>query len=378
MEKREPGCRKRVAFFSGDITRGGGTERVGTLIANALKARGTYEIFMVSLTEGQEKTAFGLSETISRSALQERWITPGAGYIPVIFRLRRFVKQNGIDLLIDIDGVLDVLSLPVKWMTGVRVISWEHFNFFENMGTGYRGVIRRLAGRFADAIVTLTQMDRDFYLENLNIRHEVCAIHNPGDYLRCAVKKPRPFGKKELLSVGGLVPVKGFVRVPLIAQILKERYLSDFTWRIAGEGEERAAIEAEIRRRGVEEQVKLLGHVSDLAPLYENALVYVMTSEHEGLPMVLLEAKNFSLPAVSFDIRTGPSEIIEDGVGGCLISVSGDEQKDAQAMADAVGPLLLDEARYRSFEAHAGDHMEDFSTQTVVSQWEELLGRVLG
>ena len=93
--------------------------------------------------------------------------------------------------------------------------------------------------------------------------------------------------------------------------------------------------------------------------------------------MVLLEAKNFSLPAVSFDIRTGPSEIIEDGVGGCLIPVSGDDERDAQAMADAIGGLLTDEVRYRSFEAHAKDHMERFSMEQIAARWEELLARVL-
>ena len=376
MAKSSSGSGK-IAFFSGDITRSGGTERVGTLIANALAARGHYEIFMVSLTESGSETAFGLSGQIGRSAFSDHWILPGPGYVPVIFQLKRYVKRHGIDVLVDIDGVLDVLSLPVKWMTGVRVISWEHFNFYENMGTSYRHTIRRLAARFADAIVTLTEMDRQFYLDNLNIRHEICAIHNPADYLPGMEKPVRPFEKKRLLSVGALRCRKGFGRVPLIAKLLKEGYTSDFIWYIAGEGEERAAIEANVRRFGVEEQVKLLGHVSDVGPLYEHALVYVMTSECEGLPMVLLEAKNFSLPAVSFDIRTGPSEIIEDGVGGCLIPVSGDDERDAQAMADAIGGLLTDEVRYRSFEAHAKDHMERFSMEQIAARWEELLARVL-
>lgn len=376
-EESFSGGKRRVAFFSGDITRGGGTERVGTIIANALCARGQYEIFVVSLTEEHE-AAFKLSERIVREAFSDRWITPGPGYVPVIFKLRRFVKRHRIDVLVDIDGVLDVLSLPVKGMTGVKVVSWEHFHFYEDMGTRYRGTIRRLAGRFADAIVTLTQMDRGFYLENLNIRHEICVIHNPADYFCVGEKPVRDFAKKELLSVGGLVPAKGFLRIPRIAQLLKERYGGNFTWRIAGEGEQRAEIEAEILRRGVGDCVKLEGFVTDVAPLYARALVYVMTSEHEGLPMVLLEAKRFSLPAVSFDIRTGPSELIEDGVGGFLIPVSDDGEAHLVAMADEIGRLLTDEACYRAFEAHAGDHLEDFSTEKAAGQWEALLGRLLG
>lgn len=366
---------KKIAFFSGDITRCGGTERVGTLIANGLAARGNVEVHMVSLTHSGNKPGFALASSIRREALADHWVTPGPGYLPVIFKLKKYVVRHGIDVIIDIDGVLDVLSIPVKWMTGVRVISWEHFNYYECMGTRYRHAIRALAARFADAIVTLTEQDKGFYTNNLKIRHRICAIHNPADYLAGRQRDDiRSFEKKELLSVGGLVSAKGFAKVPMIAYELAQRYPSlDFTWRIAGEGIQRAVIEEQIRVWGMQERVQLLGHVTEVGDLYEQALVYVMTSEREGLPMVLLEAKQYGLPSISYDIRTGPSEIIEDGVNGCLIPVTGDEKRDAVAMAEAIGGLLTDEARYRSFAQHARDHMEEFLLERILDQWEELL-----
>lgn len=372
-------CMKKIAFFSGDITRGGGTERVGTLIANGLAAQGRYEVFMVSLTEEAAEPVFGLSPEIKRTALSSHWVTPGPGYLAVIFRLKTYVKKNHIDLLIDIDGVLDVLSIPVKLLTGVRVISWEHFNYYENMGTFYRHAIRRLAARYADAIVTLTEQDKGFYLDNLTIHGVIRAIHNPADYLMPEKETfARSFEKKELISVGALVPAKGFLQVPHIVRRIKELYPSlDFVWRIAGEGEQRQELERVIRACGVEEQVKLLGHVNDVGALYGQALVYVMTSEHEGLPMVLLEAKSYGLPAVSFDIRTGPSEIIEDGVNGYLIPVTGERETDIGEMAEAIGRLLTDESRYRSFAAHMTDHMEDFLMERILGEWTRLIGEII-
>ena len=93
--------------------------------------------------------------------------------------------------------------------------------------------------------------------------------------------------------------------------------------------------------------------------------------------MVLLEAKQYGLPIVSYDILTGPSEVIDDGVNGRLIPETGDEQKDAAAMADAIGRLLTDEALYDSFAQHARDHIEDFLLEPIVEQWKELLELVL-
>lgn len=370
---------KRIAFFSGDITGSGGTERVGTVLANALAERGQYEIFFVSLAQARETTSFPLSNKIPCDVLAGQRISPGLGYLPLIPRLKAYVKQKKIDLIIDIDSVLDVLSLPVRWMTGVRVISWEHFYYYDVRGTWYRRPIRRLTTRFADAIVTLTERDREYYLENGAEPKKVHAIHNPVyDTAPGNVKKMDEQEKKEIFSAGALSQIKGFLQVPLIAKYVKERYPKlSFIWRIAGEGAMRGEIEHRIMALGVQDEVKLLGQMEDMRSLYERAQLYVMTSEREGLPMVLLEAKQYGLPIVSYDIRTGPSEVIEDGVNGYLIPVTGEEQSDASAMADAIGRLLTDEELYDFFAQHTKDHMEDFLLERILGQWEELVEQVL-
>jgi glycosyltransferase involved in cell wall biosynthesis len=155
----------------------------------------------------------------------------------------------------------------------------------------------------------------------------------------------------------------------------------DFVWKIAGEGREKEHIKREIRRWHVQKQVQLIGHAAHVEELYEDALVYVLTScgkeRGEGLPMVLLEARQFHLPAVSFDVRTGPSEIIRDGLDGVLIPLTGDKDAEDLAMADAIAGLLTDEDRYRSFEAHAGERREDFEPAQILDKWEELLETIL-
>ena len=57
---------KKICFFSGDITRSGGTERVAAMIANGLQQTGRYEIVFLSLVEKNKDTFFSLDSAVSR------------------------------------------------------------------------------------------------------------------------------------------------------------------------------------------------------------------------------------------------------------------------------------------------------------------------
>lgn len=369
----------RIAFFSGDITRSGGTERVATIVANELAKRREYKVFFVSLTHQNGMPAYGIDMNIERECFSDKWIRPGVGYLPVIWKLIQYIDQNKIDILIDIDGVLDIVSIPAKIFTRVKLISWEHFNFYADLGTSYRKIIRKLAARYADAIVTLTEQDRGYYCKNLKIRNRIQAIHNPVDYMKPDKENfVKNFEQKVILSVGRLTDMKGFVRIPAIAARIKEKCPElSFEWLVAGEGEQRELIETEIKRNHAEGCVRLLGQVSDVSSLYEKALIYVMTSGYEGLPMVLLEAKMYQLPCVSFDIMTGPSEIIQDKKDGYLIPYEEDTFAVSEEMVDAIIELITDEKKYRMFCSHTQDNIEEFRLEYVMDCWTGLLSEVM-
>ena len=155
-----------ICFFSGDINRSGGTERVSIIIANELCKNPRYNISFISLEEKRKNSFFEIDKRISRDKMYGSLNRSMFHILGIIKRLKKYVKNNDIDIIVDIDGILDIYSLPVKWITKVKVISWEHFNFFQNPFVPYRKVSRRMAARWADAIVTLTEEDKGYYLDN--------------------------------------------------------------------------------------------------------------------------------------------------------------------------------------------------------------------
>lgn len=353
-----------ICFFSGDITRSGGTERVALLIANELNKDNRYNISFVSLTEMNDKPFFKLEEGIIRHKLYDRKVSGVTHILGYINRLRRVIKKHDVHILVDIDGIIDMYSVPVKWMTGVKIISWEHFNLYHHPNQNLREKVRKFAVKHLDAIVTLTEQDKEYYLSELSFKCPIQAIYNPVTYT--GIDNTYDVQSKVIISVGRLTYQKGFDRLVDVAELVLKKH-TDWQWLVFGEGEDRVMLEQAISEKRLENNLKLMGNVSDIDYRYKESAMFVMTSRFEGLPMTLLEAKYYNLPIVSFDIKTGPRECIIEGVNGYLV-----EEADNQSLADRINELIEDDEKRRSFSEHALDETEKFDIKNIIKQWNSL------
>ena len=110
---------------------------------------------------------------------------------------------------------------------------------------------------------------------------------------------------------------------------------------IVGDGPERARLEAEIRRLGLEGAVVLAGDRDDVAAMLARADVFVLSSTSEGLPLSILEAMAAGLPVVASSVG-GVPEAVEDGETGLLVP-----PRDPVRLAAALERLLVDPALRR-------------------------------
>lgn len=354
----------KICFFSGDITRSGGTERVSTIIANELIKNPKLDILFLSLFEKKKETVFYLYDMICRFTLYDREISGAKHLLGFIHRIHRFVKQNDIDILIDIDGILDMYSIPALVGTRTKLISWEQFNYYQNPYVNYRKFTRKLAAKRADAIVVLTKEDQGYYQLNLKIKNIIKQIYNP-----IVLRKEEScynVNSKTIISAGRLTEQKGFDILIDVAKIVLERN-PEWKWNIVGEGEDRELLEQKIKEYNLQNNLLLCGNVDNIEEYYQESAMYVLTSRYEGFGLVLTEAKSFHLPCVSFRCKAGPAEIIKDGVNGYLIDCF-----DVEKMADKICSLIEDENLRKSFSHHALEDTDKFSIKNVVKEWESL------
>lgn len=154
---------------------------------------------------------------------------------------------------------------------------------------------------------------------------------------------------RRLVCVGRLSEQKGHLLLIEAAQILAGCG-ETFTLVLAGDGELRPMLDAEIARRGLAHCVSITGWVDSAEVrrwiLASRALV--VSSFAEGLPVVVMEAMALSRPVIGTQIA-GIPELVEDGRNGWLCPAG-----DAEALAEAMRRCLhADEAELSRLGARA-------------------------
>jgi glycosyltransferase involved in cell wall biosynthesis len=140
--------------------------------------------------------------------------------------------------------------------------------------------------------------------------------------------------------------------------------LGDATLVIAGDGPQRAALEAHAHARAPG-RVRFHGSLDDPRPVFAAADVVLLTSRTEGLPAVLIEAGLSAVPVVASDVGF-VREVVVDGVTG-LLTPAGDEPAVVRALRDAL-------ARHDMLGRAARDHcLAHFELASVASRWDSVL-----
>lgn len=124
-------------------------------------------------------------------------------------------------------------------------------------------------------------------------------------------------GAMKIVSVGRISKEKGFDRVAEVTRRLTDEGW-DIRWYIVGDGDTRAAVEADIREKQVDDRVILLGHRSNPYPYVCNCDIYVQPSYTEGFCTSTMEAKILCKPVVTTDVP-GMREQFVDGENGLIV-----------------------------------------------------------
>jgi len=190
-------------------------------------------------------------------------------------------------------------------------------------------------------------------------------------HLRALPVKRRPSDRPVIGAMGRLHSIKGFDLL-LEAAVELRAAGQRFELRIAGDGPERAALEAMTRQLRLEDHVRFCGWAGDPLTFLNEVDLFVVPSRQESFGLVVIEALAAGVPVVASD-TDGPVEVLRGGQFGALVP-----RESITALAQALGGALDNWApwlrRAREAQSYALDYFGFEAGRRRLRQSVEALG----
>jgi glycosyltransferase involved in cell wall biosynthesis len=304
--------------------------------------------------------------------------------LPYLATLIRYLQSARPDALL---SALPTLNLLAVWARGAahvktRIVLSERDTLSTAIGGArkwrrrYLPPLLKRAYLMADAIIAVSNGVADDLAATTGIpRDRITTVHNPVVDLELIAKARQPldhpwFAPREppvILGVGRLHPQKDFATlIRAFARVRSGRpaRLVILGAESSGDSAHIAELRALPARLGVADDVDLPGFTPNPIAYMSRAATFVLSSLHEGLGNVLIEALACGTPVVSTDCPSGPREILDHGRFGALVPIGDDD-----AMAAAIQTALDDPVSTELLRSRA----ELFTVERAVNRYLELM-----
>lgn len=350
----------------------GGVERVALRLVRRWREEGVDAPLFLGRTDGamQAELGEGLDAHIPR---QPPFSTAGFETLWMIATLPAIIRRMRPDALFCAGNSYAVVAVAMKLLLGracppiLAKISndLKRRDMVWPVRMAYR-LWLRIQGRFIDHFVAMAPgLEREIEQLVRPASKAVSIIPDPAlslaqiDRLR-AVRQPGEDAGRLFAAIGRLAPQKNF---PLMLEAFSQAAAPGDRLLIFGDGPERKTLQTLAERIGIGGAVRFMGHVSDPALQIGRADAFLLSSDYEGVPAVLLEALAVGLPVIATECSAAMRSLLADGTLGRLVPV-GDSRAFAAAMAGIPlpqdGPASLAQARRFTLETASAAYLGSF------------------
>lgn len=341
-----------------------------TLLYSPLRIDGRFELGLKALTElGATLMPFEMNREV------------GSDDIRAIQYVKRLVQDKKFDIVHGHSSKGGAIARMAGFGSGARVLYTP--NAYITMSPDLTGPKARifgfleksLAGR-SHATINVSENERRYAEHELGIpAGNLHVIYN-------AIAGPKPGNRTELRDRFSLTEedvVIGFVgrfssqknpRLAVAAFAPVARKNSRARLLMIGEGELGSAAQADAKAAGIDSQIIWAG-AQDGALLMNAFDVFLLSSDYEGFPYVLLEAGAAGLPIVSTDMGAA-NEFVVEGKTGYLVP-----PRDADALSERLHQLVADASLRRSFGAASYERSLEFPLRRMIDQTETLYHQLI-
>ncbi len=306
------------------------------------------------------------------------------------FQLRHLITEKlrakNIDILHSHRYKENILAGMVKNRCAIKKLvqtvhgAAEPFGGVKRIKSGFINALNiYYSKKYFDRLIAVSN-DLASQLTDIYPAEKITAVHNSVDFSavhcpenRNKIKLELGLSENDIIigTAGRLVPIKAYdIFIEMAVNIRKTQKNAKFL--LVGDGPLRNDLEKKTEELNISDSVKLLGFRDDIADIMNCMDIFVVSSHHEGIPMVVLEAMAMGKPVVSTKVG-GLVEIIEHNKSGLLV-----DAVNANALADACLAILNDSNLKVSLSSGARNRIEEeFSSDIQKKRILEVYSEVL-
>lgn len=315
---------------------GGGAERITILLANELVEKNYQVIFFVKSNSGE------LKESLDKRIKVIELSPKSDSKIKVFRNLIKVFRRNNCESVFGVSLGMSTFALLAKVISKSKtnIIPVIHISYTNNISRAERVKLKIMKSldNYTYKTIVVSKEARNAYIKESGIKdNKVITIYNPvvnDEIKEKMVQQPdHPWLVNHnipvIIAAGRLTGQKNyFLMLKVISNIIKTREVRLI---VLGKGELHNKLLDYAKKLGIGDYVDFYGFTNNPYSFFYNSDCYLMTSDYEGLPTVLIEAMACGCPIVSTDCPSGPREILDGEQYGYLIPI-----EDIEGLGNAI------------------------------------------
>jgi len=364
----------------------GGVERVICDKMNYLANEG-HKIAFVTYIQGSHPLAYNLSPMIDHYDLNTRFFE--LSKYSFIRRIKEHIKLRSIfkdrlqslvnniqpDIILTTTFQFGLTDIITKLRTNAIKLIESHIGFRQilfsevHKNNKFLSLLSTIPDYYFlaqikkfDALITLTKGDAKEwgkYTQNIII------IPNPVTNYLIEIPEKTNFNQR-IICVGRLAEQKGFDLLILAFNLIKDQ-CPQWHIDIFGHGEDKEKLNRMIIEKGLYGRITINPPTSNIYSEYLKSDFLVLSSRHEGYPLVLNEAMSCGIPCVAFTCKYGPEDAIIHKTNGLLV-----ENGNIEKMAEAILWMINHPKERINMGKAAREASELYKKEIIMKKWEEL------
>lgn len=350
----------KVLFINSSLA-DGGSERAMALVANQMAALG-HDVHMILVRD--KPCVYQVDSRIRLTQLSYKSLSKPRVLIERLALIRKYARSICPDCMVSFMWDINIMALVATLGLHLRIVVSERAFPGSARRSKLSKVLEGVFYSFADAIVYQTEGARAFCPAHLKGKSRVIPnIVAIPDILPYTGERT-----KKVVSVGRLTEQKNY---PMLLQAFAvfSKTHKDYRLQIFGEGRLKTELVNLTAELQIAERVDFCGFVDDVASQINDASMFILSSNYEGISNAMAEAMAIGLPVICTDCPVGGAAMmIDSGVNGVLVPVN-----DIQSLASAMSRIADNDEFAQSLSMRAREVIDRFSAPLIGNMWLNVL-----